>query len=230
MPTISDAPFSMVANSALPITATTTILAAFITPAIAAATIHYVSPQCLTEVLIAALSKAENTYVDVLQMGLLSVTETEALYMYVRSLSISRLSTGVLNSFSQVSVSLQRKVSAIHVATMRDSLSWWAGLRGILQGRTLTVLSCIRKVQGFETHIKVIYQCFHFVRFDPHFRFQDIEGSPPAREQFEPALHTGCFPGPSPTLPWGRPWTFCLLVIHSAAYGVNILISSTFAL
>ncbi|KAJ7803044.1 hypothetical protein B0H13DRAFT_2389249 [Mycena leptocephala] len=63
MPTIPDAPFSMVGNSALPITATTTILAAFITPAVAAATIHYASPQRLTEVLIAALSKAENTYI-----------------------------------------------------------------------------------------------------------------------------------------------------------------------
>ncbi|KAJ7819015.1 hypothetical protein B0H13DRAFT_2292330 [Mycena leptocephala] len=111
MPTIPDAPFSMVANSALPITATTTILAAFITPAVAAATIHYASPQRLTEVLIAALSRAENTYVDVLQMGLLSVTETEALY------------------------TLQRKVSAIHVATMRDSLSWRAGLQGFFKGR-----------------------------------------------------------------------------------------------
>ncbi|KAJ7803048.1 hypothetical protein B0H13DRAFT_2161690 [Mycena leptocephala] len=205
MPTIPDAPFSMVANSALPMTATSTILAAFITPAVAAATIHYV--------LIAALSKAENTYIDVLQMGLLSVTETEALYTYVRSLSISRLSTGVLNSFFQLSVSLQRKVSAIHVATMRDSLSWWAGLRALLKGRTLTVLSCIHEVQGFETHIKVIYQCLHFTQFNPHFRFQDIEGSPPAPEQFKPALHTGSFPGPSPTLPWGRPWS-CLLVIH----------------
>ncbi|KAJ7931630.1 hypothetical protein B0H13DRAFT_1956993 [Mycena leptocephala] len=132
MPIIPDIPFSIVGDSALPITATTTILAALITPAIAAATIHYASPQRLTEVLIAALSKAENTYVDVLQMGLLSVTETEALY------------------------TLQRKVSAIHVATMRDSLSWRAGLRGFLQGRTLTVLSCIREVQGFETHIKIL--------------------------------------------------------------------------
>ncbi|KAJ7819000.1 hypothetical protein B0H13DRAFT_2132084 [Mycena leptocephala] len=132
MPTIPDAPFFMVANSALPITATTTILAAFITPAVAAATVHYASPQRLTEVLIAALSKAENTYIDVLQMGLLSVTETEALY------------------------TLQRKVSAIHVATMRDSLSWWAGLQGFFKGRTLTVLSCIREVQGFETQIKIL--------------------------------------------------------------------------
>jgi hypothetical protein len=191
----------MVANAALPITATSTILAAFITPAVAAATIHYASPQRLTEVLITALSKAENTYVEVLQMGLLSVTETEALYMYVRSLSISRLFTGVLNSFFQLSVSLQHKVSTIHVATMLDSLSWRAGLQGFFKGRTLTILSCIREVQGFETQIKVIYQCLHFARFDPHFRFQDIEGSPPAREQFEPALHTGSFPGPSPTLP-----------------------------
>ncbi|KAJ7917602.1 hypothetical protein B0H13DRAFT_1995162 [Mycena leptocephala] len=132
MPTIPDASFSMVANSALPITATSTILAAFITPAIAAATLHYASPQRLTEVLIAALTKAENTYVDVLQMGVLSATEMEMLY------------------------TLQRKVSAIHVSTMRDSLSWRAGLRGFLKGRTLTVLSCIREVQGFETHIKIL--------------------------------------------------------------------------
>ncbi|KAJ7931623.1 hypothetical protein B0H13DRAFT_1956984 [Mycena leptocephala] len=132
MPTIPDAPFSMVANAALPITATSTILAAFITPAVAAATIHYASPQRLTEVLIAALAKTENTYLDVLQMGLLSATETETLH------------------------TLQHRVSAIHVATMHDSLSWWAGLQGFLKGRTLTVLSCIHEVQGFETHIKIL--------------------------------------------------------------------------
>ncbi|KAJ7803045.1 hypothetical protein B0H13DRAFT_1931580 [Mycena leptocephala] len=132
MPTIPDVPFSVVGDSALPITATSIILAAFVTPAVAAAAIHYVSPQRLTEVLIAALSKAENTYVDVLQMGLLSATETEVLY------------------------TLQRKVSAIHVATMRDSLSWRAGLQGFFKGRTLTVLSCIREVQGFETQIKIL--------------------------------------------------------------------------
>jgi hypothetical protein len=74
----------MVANSALPVTATSTILAAFITPAVAAATIHYASPQRLMEVLIAALAKTENTYVAVLQMGLLSATETETLHTYVR--------------------------------------------------------------------------------------------------------------------------------------------------
>jgi hypothetical protein len=90
MPTIPDVPFSIVGDSALPITAASTILAAFITPAVAAATLHYASPQRLTEVLIAALAKTENTYLDMLQMGLLSVTETEALYTYVRSLSISR--------------------------------------------------------------------------------------------------------------------------------------------
>ncbi|KAJ7931640.1 hypothetical protein B0H13DRAFT_1957033 [Mycena leptocephala] len=132
MPTIPDASFSMVANSALPTTATSTILAALITPAIAAAILHYASPQRLTEGLIAALAKTENTYVDVLQMGLLSATEAEALY------------------------TLQRKVSAIHVATMRDSLSWRAGLQGFFKGRTLTVLSCIREVQEFETHIKIL--------------------------------------------------------------------------
>ncbi|KAJ7931648.1 hypothetical protein B0H13DRAFT_1957073 [Mycena leptocephala] len=93
MPTIPDASFSMVANSALPITATSTILAAFITPAIAAATLHY---------------------------------------------------------------ALQRKVSVIRIATMRDSLSWKAGLQGLFKGRTLTMLSCIREVQGFETHIKIL--------------------------------------------------------------------------
>jgi hypothetical protein len=84
MPTIPDAPFSIVGDSTLPITATSTILAALITPATAAATLHYASPQRLTEVLVAALAKAENTYVDVLQMGLLSATETEVLYTYVR--------------------------------------------------------------------------------------------------------------------------------------------------
>ncbi|KAJ7931639.1 hypothetical protein B0H13DRAFT_2524469 [Mycena leptocephala] len=170
MPTIPDAPFSMVANAALPITATTTILAAFITPAVAAATIHYTFPQCLMEVLIAALSKAENTYIDVLQMDLLSATETEALY------------------------NLQRKVSAIHVATMRDLLSWRAGLRGFLQGRTLTVLSCIREVQGFETQIKILKEA--------HLRQSNLN-----------PLCTRAVSWTFADAAMGRPWS-CLLVIH----------------
>ncbi|KAJ7931666.1 hypothetical protein B0H13DRAFT_1957094 [Mycena leptocephala] len=132
MPTIPDAPVSMLAGSALPNTTTNAILAALIAPAMGAAFIHFASPLRLTGVLVAAIADAEKIYVEAQQTGLLSATETEALY------------------------TLQLKVSAIHEETLRNSLSWCTVLGDFLRGRTLSVLRCIREVKDFETRLKIL--------------------------------------------------------------------------
>jgi hypothetical protein len=83
MPTIPDAPVSMLAGSALPNPTTNAILAALITLAMGATYIHYASPLRLTDVLVAAIANAEKIYVEAQQTGLLSATEIEVMYAFV---------------------------------------------------------------------------------------------------------------------------------------------------
>ncbi|KAF7341994.1 hypothetical protein MVEN_01786500 [Mycena venus] len=126
MPNIPEEPVYAVV-SALPTKALVTILCA----AVIAVIIHYMSPLRLIGILIAAINKAEETYIEAHGAGLL-LNKTEMLYI----------------------LQLRHRVSAMIEKTLRNSLSWRAALRDFLCGRTFILLRCIREVQIFETRIK----------------------------------------------------------------------------
>ncbi|KAF7342031.1 hypothetical protein MVEN_01790400 [Mycena venus] len=126
MPVISEEHISTL-TSALP----TKVFVALVVVTVAATVIYHMSPLRLVGVLITAIDKAEETYVDAHGMGLLHAAETEMLNI------------------------LQLKVSAIVEETLYNSLSWQSALREFLQGRTFTLLRCISEVQMFETRIKI---------------------------------------------------------------------------
>ncbi|KAJ7759135.1 hypothetical protein B0H16DRAFT_1534488 [Mycena metata] len=100
--------------------------------ALGLALVNYASPMRLTSVLVSEIAHAEQIYLDAFETGLLSTTETDILS------------------------ALQFKVSTLREATLRDSISWVAVLCGLVQGRTLALLRCIREVRAFETHIEIL--------------------------------------------------------------------------
>ncbi|KAJ6581692.1 hypothetical protein B0H19DRAFT_516168 [Mycena capillaripes] len=110
------------------------MLAAFIF-VVAAGGIHYASPVRTTRILVLAMAKTEETYIEALETGWLSPSDSHI---------AERLST------------LQLKVSIIREASLRSSLSWCTALREFLKGQTFTVLRCVWEVHDLQMHIEIL--------------------------------------------------------------------------
>ncbi|KAJ6581776.1 hypothetical protein B0H19DRAFT_1229010 [Mycena capillaripes] len=126
---------SSILGSALSTSSTSASMLAVIIVVVVAGIIHYVSPMRLMRVLVAAIAKTENTYLEALETGWLPPSDDQ---------TAERLST------------LQLEVSVIREAYLRNSLSRCTALREFLKGRTFTVLQCINEVRKLETHLEIL--------------------------------------------------------------------------
>ncbi|KAJ6534696.1 hypothetical protein DFH09DRAFT_1405340, partial [Mycena vulgaris] len=95
--------------------------------------VHYASLMRLTRILVAAIADAERIYLEALEAGVLSKSDTRTAETLAR---------------------LQIKISTISEASLHNSLSYHVVLCKFLKGRTLTVLECLRKILRLETDIE----------------------------------------------------------------------------
>ncbi|KAJ7931625.1 hypothetical protein B0H13DRAFT_2308345 [Mycena leptocephala] len=121
-------------SSALPAPGNTAVLFILV-GLIAAGIVHYASPLRLTRVLVTAIANLEKIYLEALETGLLSASDSDTAEM---------LST------------LQLKVSKIRETSLRNSLSHSGTVREFFGGRTFSLLGCIREVRALETHIEIL--------------------------------------------------------------------------
>ncbi|KAJ7622918.1 hypothetical protein DFH06DRAFT_762478 [Mycena polygramma] len=131
MPIVRETPFSIVASAfanSIPIRSLTLIAMVVVIRLF----IYYASPTRLTTVLGDAMSKVKKCGAEALEAGYLSPSEVDRFN------------------------SLQRRVSAINLETLRNSRSQSKVLFGFLKGRTFTVLDCIREARDLETQIKIL--------------------------------------------------------------------------
>ncbi|KAJ7117756.1 hypothetical protein C8R44DRAFT_738635 [Mycena epipterygia] len=137
MSSLSETTLESVLTSAPPMSATASkvIIGVLVLTTMMAFIVHLASPMRLTRVLVAAISNAEQTYLEAIETGVLSQSDVHI--------------TGMLSS-------LEIKVSHIREATLRNSLSRFGALCDFFQGRSFTVVQCIREVRELEAHIEIL--------------------------------------------------------------------------
>ncbi|KAJ7491904.1 hypothetical protein FB451DRAFT_1388355 [Mycena latifolia] len=143
MSRFSETSLSLFASAPSPTSAAANILLGALVFTAVAYIVYYASPTRLTRVLVAAIAETETAYLEAIEAGTLPKSDA---------------------NMAAALISLQIKVSNIHEATLRHSLSYRVALGAFLAGHTFTVLHCIRDVHKFETYIEA-----------------HIERSPPAR-------------------------------------------------
>ncbi|KAJ7931606.1 hypothetical protein B0H13DRAFT_2524425 [Mycena leptocephala] len=117
----------------LPNNTTTKFAAAVLLVIVVTCILYYASPRRLMGVLVTAIASVEKTYFDALETGLLSPSDVH---------------------MAEMLHTLQITVSEIREASLRNSLSLRSTFRECLNGRTFTILYCIREVRMLETHIE----------------------------------------------------------------------------
>ncbi|KAF8216696.1 hypothetical protein K438DRAFT_1953599 [Mycena galopus ATCC 62051] len=103
-----------------------------------AAVVRYAAPVRLTRILVSTLATTEQTYLGAVETSQLSAADISAVG-------------------SMLSI-LQDKVSAVHEASLRSSLSWRATVGEFLRGRTFTVVQCLWDVRNLHTHIEILQE------------------------------------------------------------------------
>ncbi|KAJ7759125.1 hypothetical protein B0H16DRAFT_1720541 [Mycena metata] len=93
---------------------------------------YYTSPMRLTAILVDALHETEETHLRAIEAGILSGSDDH----------------------TKMLLNLQIKVSLIHEASLRHSLSSGQALRELMKGRSLTLFRCIWEVQALQTRIE----------------------------------------------------------------------------